>query len=209
MTFLMKQFMRLGILMVFILLLILDSCKKKEPEKIYIPEEVKQFTVFQSGSYWIYRNESKGELDSCFINESPNFMYEDLTNLGANLWETFNIQYHGSLIIESWYMFDQYHMGFSLNNDVMCLSGSSLVPGYSIKLEESKLFKNIGIIDTLIIYNTKYYNVFNTEYDQISKAGDTVKFLCYFEKNIGLIKFVNRNKGEELVWNLVRYKSNN
>lgn len=50
--------------------LFLPSCKKSIPE-YYIRQELKEYSVFQNGSYWIYRNDSSGINDSAFVINGP------------------------------------------------------------------------------------------------------------------------------------------
>jgi hypothetical protein len=147
----MKRYIRQFAVVTLLPFLMIVSCKTKEKETHYIPSYIKQYSLFQVGSYWIYKNEITDLFDSCFIDTSPTIMFADLTSMNIDLWETFNIKYNSSFILESWYMFDKYHIGLQPNHDVVCLSGSSITPGYSYKMSDSKIFSNLIIFDTLII----------------------------------------------------------
>jgi hypothetical protein len=60
--------MKLSIKIFLILVAIfIVSCKKETPY-YQIPDYLKQYFVFQKGSYWIYTNDSTNSLDSTFVN---------------------------------------------------------------------------------------------------------------------------------------------
>jgi len=203
----MSRYRKMFVVLSIFPVLMIFGCKK-EPEKHYIPSYIKQYSLFQVGSYWIYKNEMTGLFDSCFIDKPPTISLADLQGMNTDLWETFNIKYNGSFIIESWYMFDQYHMGLLSVQDAFCLSGSSISPGYSYKMSSSKIFSNLFFYDSLIINNKTHFNVMNTEYQEISPTNDTSKYLFYFEKSVGLIKYIYRQQDKDTIWNLVRYHVN-
>jgi len=208
-SFLWKPCSKLIVIITLITFLMIVGCKKKK-ETFYIPSYIKQYSLFQSGSYWIYKNDKTAFIDSCFITNSPNITFQDLTNMNTANWETFNITYDHSFIYESWYMFDTYHMGLRSNFDVIAMSGSSLTPGYIYKVSgtDSKTFTNLFIFDTLILDNTKHFNVLNTEYSEISYMNDTSRYFFYFEKYVGMIKIVHSAHGKDTTWSLIRYHAN-
>ena len=63
------------ILIILILFSILiTSCKKKQAVVTdYIPSELKEYALFQPGSFWIYKNENTGKIDSTYISKKPEF----------------------------------------------------------------------------------------------------------------------------------------
>jgi hypothetical protein len=208
-SFLRKYCSKLIVIFILITSIMIGGCKKKK-ETHYIPSYIKQYSFFQIGSYWIYKNNKTAFIDSCFITNSPNVTFHDLTGMNNEIWETFNIQYNHSLIYESWYMFDQYHIGLHSNFDVIGMSGSSLTLGYTYKVSglDSKIFTNLFIFDTLILNGTKHFNVLNTKYSEISNTNDTSKYFFYFEKYVGLIKIVHYDRGKDTTWSLIRYHVN-
>jgi hypothetical protein len=58
------------------LILCLSTCKKKQEQPYYpVPEELKKECLFKPGSYWIYRNDSTGAIDSTYVDNEKPFIY--------------------------------------------------------------------------------------------------------------------------------------
>jgi len=66
--------MKIRFILFCCIILLVSSCSKKNVETIYIPEYLKQYGVFQVGSYWVFKNELTGIIDSSFI-VSPPYIY--------------------------------------------------------------------------------------------------------------------------------------
>ena len=201
----MKRNLKLFFIFSLIPFLLIEGCKKKDKVVYNIPSYIKQYSLFQAGSYWIYKNNKTGLMDSCFISMPPIISFNDLTGTNTALWETFNISYNSSFIAESWYMLDEYHLGLRSNHDVVCLSGNSVTPGYFHKYSGSLIFSNLFIFDTLMVDSVKHFNVLKTGYSEILNTSDTSNYFFYFEKQVGLIKLVHYRTGKDTTWNLIRY----
>ena len=70
------------------------GCKKKHVVTEYIPPELKEYALFQPGSFWIYRNEVTGATDSTYISKKPEFTYYSV-GYDAITTEICNIFYGG------------------------------------------------------------------------------------------------------------------
>jgi hypothetical protein len=82
-----------------ILGLLFHACKKEEPSTYYIPASLNEYAVFQPGSFWIYKNEVTGDLDSVFISSPPVFTYNHSGGYDYDpIDEACQIKYFGSFI---------------------------------------------------------------------------------------------------------------
>jgi hypothetical protein len=55
----------------FLLLLFFFGCKQKQPVQVIeypVPDGLKNVALFQKNSYWVYRNDSTGIVDSTYVN---------------------------------------------------------------------------------------------------------------------------------------------
>ena len=68
----MKKYLWLICSLVF---LVIPGCKKITEYKL--SPEIKDYFTFKPGSYWIYRNDSTGDLDSTYIKYFSNHVLED------------------------------------------------------------------------------------------------------------------------------------
>lgn len=73
--------MKLTIASIIIFFIILSGCKKKEDHKIeyyHLSDSIKSVALFQKNSYWVYRNDSTGEIDSTYV--SSEVVYDDFAS---------------------------------------------------------------------------------------------------------------------------------
>lgn len=63
-----------AIFAVILTVFIIGGCKKKETY-YYVSNENKAWTLFNEGSYWIYRNDSTLVLDSTVVASPPEFNF--------------------------------------------------------------------------------------------------------------------------------------
>ena len=59
----------------FIILLVISGCSKKEREVINFPDDLKPYSLFQTGSYWIYENMMTGKIDCTYVDKAPQFYW--------------------------------------------------------------------------------------------------------------------------------------
>lgn len=62
------------IFLIFSFLLIITGCKKTTEYRL--SPQIKNYFTFKTGSYWIYRNDSTGELDSSYVTSISNHINE-------------------------------------------------------------------------------------------------------------------------------------
>ena len=57
------------ILISFLLLIFVQSCREPELPTYYMPQEFKDYVVFPVGSYWVYKDSVSGVLDTVTLQE--------------------------------------------------------------------------------------------------------------------------------------------
>ncbi|MDP4281720.1 MAG: hypothetical protein Q8867_06165 [Bacteroidota bacterium] len=182
------------------------SCKKEKSYTYYISQELKTYAVFQPGSYWVYKNELTGVLDSSYINIPPGYTYTHLgEHLSDPIWESCNTLYCGNFIYSSYVDQDKYAIDFYSWGST-CLMSNKFKPGFLYEIQSNMYFKDVDEIDSLVINNNKYYHVLNTQY--LSKSifdGDSIIYSYYLVKSLGLIKISKKVHNIDTSWSLLRY----
>ncbi len=186
---------------------LLISCNKKtEQVHFIIPDEMKQWYLYQKGSYWIFQNETNQHTDSTYINKDPEFWQE---RNGENADGSF------SDLID--------HIGYSFNNSF--LKGCDIISwecefypfldlgtyAFMSFINEGQKFRGDGFLfeyiqhfDSISINNNIFKNVRRTKLS-VRSNGDTLAFTYYFARNIGLIKYIKSYTGIDSSWSLLRW----
>ncbi len=184
--------------------LLFQSCKKDEPTTHYIPASLKEYAVFQSGSYWIYKNEITGHLDSAFISSPPVYRYNHSGGYDYDpIDEACQINYFGSFIQTAYIYFDMYYLFFKGYN-CQVMDATSYEPGHVFILGSESTLTNIASLDSMTINNHTFHNVFVTRWQRITSQSDTIRFTSYFVKKIGLIKYDQMMYNTDTTWTLLR-----
>jgi hypothetical protein len=191
---------------VFLLLLIISfsACKRKEPSIVYIPEEIKEYSIFQNDSYWVFKNETTGVIDSTFIQDPPQYTYTQGSD-DVPSFEVCYLKYDSKFITRSQINWEQYLIGFRNGLVGPCLRAESFQPGYVKKFDSYSLFKNINYFDSLEINSKVYYKVMNTFYQTTNSNDDTLMYTYYLAKSIGLVKVNLHVSNYDTTWSLLRY----
>ena len=195
---------RFFICCLLLLILISPGCTKKKVETIYIPEYLKQYAVFQIGSFWVFKNEKTGEIDSSFIASPPYFSFYQNYPSDPRIQECY-IDYGGTFISSGKLGYIGYSIGFKIGTDGTCLKYKAFKPGSVVYDGSMEIYKELGIYDSLVINNVVYYHVLNTQYQYPKNNGDTDYLTFYLEKSIGLIKFNYNYLHQDTTWSLLRY----
>lgn len=192
------------IYIIFILLIVLSfqGCKKNSSTTIYIPKQLKDYSVFKEGSYWIFLNENTGVIDSMYIQNPPSFTYS--RNGDGPIIEKCNTYYGGSLLASSYAIWSEF--GVTMQNDIsnFCLMSESFQPGYTVDLQDL-YFKNINYFDTLKINNNICTSVMNTYCRTITLNKDTAIYSFYLSKFIGFVKINLHRHNADTTWSIIRY----
>jgi hypothetical protein len=179
---------------------LISGCnEKKHGSIVRIPEQLKPYSVFQLGSYWIFKNETTDKTDSIFLLVPPLFMIHESSD--GPSFEFCFLTYDSSLISNGGINWEQYWLVFTKRYGGPCLMAESFQPGYT----DHRGFINIEKFDSLEINNKVYYDVINTQYRPVSFDRDTMVYTYYLAKSIGLIKFNLRLNSKDTNWSLLRY----
>jgi hypothetical protein len=185
--------------------LLLSGCTKKEGQTYYLSDYIKQFSVFQVGSYWVYKNENTGEIDSSFIKSSPSFSIYQSGYSDPKIQECF-IDYGGPFISSGHLGNLGYQIGFmNIGINGACLKSKPFQPGSSIYDGSEGTYKELSIYDSLIVNDVVYHQVLNTQDQYPKNNGDTDYMNYYLVKSIGLIKFKYHYHNQDTYWSLLRY----
>jgi len=186
------------------------GCNKK-PEICHIPQNLKDYTIFQKGSFWIYKNETSTLTDSTFV-ESITPYLQSGSDKGDPDIETCTIIFNSEIIsktviypdgvgivlfdgFRSPYLYSTFQPGY---HDYSNNQPGNPYPSY---------FKNLNYFDSLVVNNKKYYNIMNTQFYQIKAYNDTVTLTYYIAKFIGLIKINKKVNAQNTTWSLIRSKT--
>ena len=212
------------ILILSLLVIFSESCKKSIP---YYPvsDDMKQFFVFQKGSYWIYKNDSTNLIDSTYINSIYSVNDDDgypgirreIINLYLNskFLSDFEVGYFCpgpncltiATRLDPHFPLDEietngpfaYFSGWQPNKDIVskeCVSGW--------------LFR-YSTFPSVTIANNTYQNIIYSRIITTDSTSTNKYFYSreiYFAKNIGIIKFFEKSKyfNIQRSFSLSRYK---
>jgi hypothetical protein len=192
-------------ILLLLIFLIFSGCNKNKAHDEYIPDQLKQYSVFQMGSYWVFKNESTGAIDSSYLLKPPVYLYDDPVNdPPQNLNETCEIYYGGTFLLSSWVSPDQYLVNFKNGYGGFCLY-SNFKPGYTVGDYAGGLFKNLGFLDSLVINDQTFHQVMKTQYQSLTFDLDTITQTYYLAESVGIIRVQLRKNQIDTTWSLVRY----
>jgi hypothetical protein len=190
-------------------IVILSACSKKTDPTLYIPDQFKKYSLFQVGSYWIFKNEKSLSVDSSYVSSTPVMQYRQFDNNGTeSTLEFCEIYYKGKFIK---------HCNISAFNDMMwlldsyasdCLISGCFYPGFIYNETSYSTFKTIEYIDSLNINNKLFRSIIHTQHTDIFSNNDTVIYNYYLVTGIGLIKFELFNSHAnraDTIWTLLKY----
>jgi hypothetical protein len=186
------------------------GCKKSsQPIHYVISDEIKQWYLYQKGSYWIYQNENTLQIDSTSISKDPSFwqdnFYKDDGSLGA-ITDHIDISYDGNVLqtcnitpgeVEISTREAGYHKIAFLSN---------IEEGKKLILSEYT-YEYIHHYDSLAIYNQYFHDVRQTRFSSSlnSNGTDSLALNLFFARHIGLIKLTQSRSGTDTTWSVIRY----
>jgi hypothetical protein len=195
----------LNIICVILLISLLNCKKKSEVNTRYIPNILKEFAFFKPGSFWIYLNEASENMDSSFIIKNPEFTYNQ--NGGYSTDEIFEecvIRYEGGFIYSTTLGHQSYTIRFP-RFGFEAINATTFTPDQTFQLNGSTTLKYFPLVDSMVINNIIFHDVFITQWQWINSLGDTFRNTSYFVKKVGLIKFIHKEPNSDTTWHLLRY----
>lgn len=224
-----KKFNTIYFLLASMTIVLMCSCKDKEPNseyyKIRMSNEVKSYLWSNVGSYWIYKNTKNNELDT---QQCISFKYDSLITKGTESYskhitlEYDRIRKYIYSSYNKWTIFDNtgHYTPDSryFNNGRTILdrniSGEGIiVPFFHHFSTEggsgtgSSFTKFITKDTALTIQNKIYHDVVKFEIDIDSQWENTPPYtssIYFWAKNVGLVK--KKNKIENYSWELIDHR---
>lgn len=184
------------------------SCKKKENIYIYIPDDLKDYSVFYTGSGWKYLNEATGTYDTTWITGDPSFSFYSIGEDINKFTEECVITYHPPLMVRA--KIDPYSYRLAIRSSYSCtaICSRSYSPGVIFGGLPAGMLTNIAQLDSLKVNNRVFNNVLVTQYQTIIyPQKDTSTFTFYFVKKVGIIQFKHSLNGADTSWSLINYKT--
>jgi hypothetical protein len=206
----MKRILPFFCLCLLLISILISGCKKNTAQtQDDIPQQYKDYGIFQVGSYWIFKNEITREIDSSYVLYPPNYGCENFFGVqGGPIWEYCFIDYGGNLILQASMTPYEYDITFpsKIMDDFYCpclMSTSS--EHHIVDDDKHYLFKNLVYFDSLEINNKMFYQVINSQWKWIHGASDTLTASYFIAKSIGFIKLKLGNNTSDTTWSLLRY----
>lgn len=215
-----------SILKIFLLFLVslFVACQKETPY-YKISEDMKQYFVYQPGSFWIFTNDSTGGIDSIYITETKYSRQGVADNDGRHKYsfDMITIYYQSQLFSTSeigylcagpntlkvktklsdtnQYAYAEpvtYYPGWQPNTEITtdrCIRGSVYIYQFLPSITINKIS-----YDNII--RTKIISIDSTSSNQIFYLRD-----IYFAKNIGIIKLIEESRYFNVFrsWSLNKY----
>jgi hypothetical protein len=200
----MKRFFSISFMLLFISLLTTECHKKSQKTTEYIPSELKDYALFQPGSFWIYKNENTGNIDSTFISKKPEFIYYSASYDNNTITELCQVFYEGPFLSTTNLSPSTYHIIFP-DYSFEAINPISFKPDQIFELDGATTLKYFPLVDSMKIGNNTFYDIFITQWQFVSLQHDTTTNTCYFVKKVGLIKFNHKAPTSDSTWNILRF----
>lgn len=199
----------INIIIISSLSLFIVSCFRGKENKYMIPVNFKKYFYFNTGSWWVYKNQS-GKYDTLKITSSNSKFKNMLEN--DNLYEKITIDYNSTDNGEmkastTFYQDDIFFFCFYGIDKSFFSNIATNTAVYDSDFGLPACNSKIGwqILDSLKIDGDIYYDIYIVNTYDAANITNNYPIKCYFSPNIGLIKKELKN-GE--VWELVDYKIN-
>jgi hypothetical protein len=186
------------------------GCKKKEPRHYTISDELKQWYLYQRGSYWIYWNESTNILDSTYVEIDPAYStyHSTVSDDVVDTYDHISNKYEGAFV--QGFAIDpsevSCHLNFLNNSSAEYAYLTNVIEGSYIDISGDR-FEYVKHYDTLTFNGITFENVRYTKCSRkyIQKISNSIVLHFYCAKNIGLIKFRFEYNGQDTTWSLLRF----
>jgi hypothetical protein len=197
------------LLFIFIYGCLFISCKK-EPEYYPLSSEFEKYYLFQQGSFWVYKNDSTGVLDSVYLNLPPQYfdiIYEesgpkyervflDVSSLNFSAYRADAAFYEGHDVLQ---------MRFPTHPDYdlpVLISGGMAVEHYD---HHNGYYRYIESYREMTLNGKDYSDVIQTQAFFLNDNYSVDEYRFYFAKNVGLIKLSGHWNDSTQSWSLIRY----
>ncbi len=193
------------IFLIFSSLFIIMGCKKTTEYRL--SPQIKNYFTFKPGSYWIYRNDSTGDLDSSYVKYFSNHILEDEEH--SSKWEVLVIDFNSVFLKRLAVFINSCHQ-----NNYTALFGEGLSGNYSangviyysewpqkrflIPECEPGIQYYYEIISKDTINSHIYNDVLYTEVQYFNSSGHINLRRISYSPDFGILKFYIEDNNENL-----------
>lgn len=182
-----------------------------------LTQELKDYTYFRNGTYWVYEDSATGDLDSFYVYDSQNFFTDYLDNTGEPLAKLEVFQYFTNSSYDGntyYYLTDLINNRYSDHPEVTILrvvkKGGTHTQNHFVRypLEVGREYQygpSLMRLETRpdkVNFKNTFHNIL--VYRDLANTTEGGETLFYIAKNIGIIR--KEVKKTNRVWNLIRYK---
>lgn len=207
-------------LFVFFIILGFGGCRK-EPDTeplgpLLIPQELKEYTYFKPGTYWVYIDSVSGRVDSQYVYETTHsFDTLSIQPYAERVYEIFVVKAHS--VMDGYNYYFEVNTTYSVNNNSLIVvfeeklkpgdyKGRSIMFIYKpIKgqiIYDHNATKHINdIYDSLSLSGVNYKNVIDVSYD-ISAVDVSKNVRKFIASNYGIVRKEYADSNQ--VWILAR-----
>jgi|GEM_PF-1430308 len=188
----------------------LSSCGPKELHTDYIDQRLKDYCIFQEGSYWVYQNEI-GDIDSLYLFQREDFTIEDDDRNYESIDLRFTSSHYpadifgmaagpfvggGGHLSEYWDKLYLTPMG-----GFFYFSEQIDTPGLTTEILAGTEETYTAYFETLLVGDSTYKEV--RQYD--FRMGNLLsRETIYWAKGIGRVKYID---SDSTIWNIIKYKA--
>lgn len=184
----------------------LSGCKDRELHTDYIDQKLKDYCLFQEGSYWVYESDN-GDIDSIYLYQREGHIVEDDDRNYESIDLQFTSSHYPSDIFgmaAAPFVGGGGHLGEIWSSAIFTPMGGFFVGGAdtvnkTITALAGTEEKYTAYYETLLIGDSTYNQV--RQYD-FNMGNMLSRRTIYWAKGIGRVKYID---GDSTVWNLIKY----
>jgi hypothetical protein len=187
-------------------LILISACNKNKINHKTIPDDLKQWYLYQQGSYWIYQNNKTSKIDCTYISAPPIFSQGKLERDDGSIYEiddNIGIDFNSNLIHSCSIDPDEvFIMTYPITTNYLYLSAYEKGVKFT---NYDDAYEYVTDYDSLLINNQYFHNVRCTRDWSGLTCGDTTIYTFFYSQHLGLIS-LNKNYGKyDTTWNLIRF----
>lgn len=201
------------------LLLLFAGCTK-EPEYYYVEDEMKPWTFYKEGSWWVYLNDKTGTTDCTWVSRFSKTDHITGGNGSSDTerhYEVYGYSFEGKIFDYAEIQARERHPDVMYDGSQYSLHGISAQtvqlsygwlnhPGFYKNNRDMELY-NYGVkqVHPEETFNgIRYTNVYQLQTEAIDYFGDSLVTEAHLVVNKGIVKFRVYKEGIDTTWTLLR-----
>lgn len=189
-------------LLFIIISVIFISCKKEDVTHLKVSQEFRHWTVFEKGSYWIFKNDSTQAMDSVYIIQGPD-SYETMPDQNVSREYVYTTYSSGILKTSEINVQEKSYEYFicKINNDIVfpLIAINGDFPSFMVQNPNTE-YTYISRDTVYYVGSIRYVDVIHTRY----KYQD-IDYNFWLARDIGFIKILSSDSA--FSWSLQRYQT--